>query len=84
MSSSSSSSSSAKLSWAWVECVACPAAAGSVGVVVTIGVVHLQFATYTVTFRGVPFQAAVLCRGDPSRVVRGIVGVSVRVVWLQV
>ena len=41
----------------------------------------LESAAYKVAFHRVPFQA-ILCRGEPSRVAREIVVVSVGSVWL--
>ena len=72
------SPSSAPSSWSWVSvlCVVCLAADVLVVVVVTIGgrgsYWLLKSAAHKVAFRGVPCQA-ILCRGEPGRVVREIV-----------
>ena len=76
------SSTSSSWSWASVVRVVCPAALAVP--VVTIGSCWLfESAADEVAVHGVPFQA-VLCRCEPSGVVRGIVVVTVNFVSLLV
>ena len=84
MSSSPSSSSvpSSLRSWDLAVCVVHPAAVGLAFAIVTMVVVGLVGCLSLLpTVHGVTFQA-VLCRVEPSRVVRDIVVVSVNFCWL--